>query len=188
MLVVTTDSVPGYEVQQVLGEVIGVTGRTRNPFREGVKKLHGGGNPLMVQALTRWRREALGQMTRQAYRRGANAVVGMRFDARNISDMWAEICAYGTAVFVVPAASPPAAVPGVPPAAVPGVPPAAVPGVPPAAVPGVLPTAGPATARAGVPPPAGLADAPPAGAAATAPPAEPSPASDDGAHDPATTA
>jgi uncharacterized protein YbjQ (UPF0145 family) len=180
MLVVTTDSVPGYEVQQVLGEVIGVTGRTRNPFREGVKKLHGGGNPLMVQALTRWRREALGQMTRQAYRRGANAVVGMRFDARNISDMWAEICAYGTAVFVVPAASPPAAVPGVPPAAVPG--------VPPAAVPGVLPTAGPATARAGVPPPAGLADAPPAGAAATAPPAEPSPASDDGAHDPATTA
>jgi uncharacterized protein YbjQ (UPF0145 family) len=170
MLVVTTDSVPGYQVQQVIGEVIGVTGRTRNPFREGVKKLHGGGNPLMVQALTRWRREALEQMTRQAYRRGANAVVGMRFDARNISDMWAEICAYGTAVFVVPVAGSPAAAPGVAPA------------------PGVLPTAGPATARAGVLPPAGLTDAPPAGAPATAPPAEPSPASDDGAHDPATTA
>jgi hypothetical protein len=42
-------------------------------------------------------------MLGRAYRRGANAVVGMRFDHRSISESWTEICAYGTAVFVTPA-------------------------------------------------------------------------------------
>lgn len=101
MLVVTTDDLPGYEVRRVLGEVIGVTGRTRNPFREGVRKLYGNGSPQIVKALTRWRMEAIEDMTAHARKLGANAVVGMRFDHRNISDMWTEICAYGTAVCVV---------------------------------------------------------------------------------------
>lgn len=101
MLVVTTDDLPGYEVRKVLGEVIGVTGRTRNPFREGVRKLHDASEPQVVKALTRWRLEAVEDMTAHARRLGANAVVGMRFDHRNVSDMWTEICAYGTAVCVV---------------------------------------------------------------------------------------
>jgi hypothetical protein len=42
-------------------------------------------------------------MSKMAYARGANAVVCMRFDHRDISASWTEICAYGTAVFVVPA-------------------------------------------------------------------------------------
>ena len=42
-------------------------------------------------------------MLRVAYQRGANAVVGMRFDHRPISESWNEVCAYGTAVFVIPA-------------------------------------------------------------------------------------
>jgi uncharacterized protein YbjQ (UPF0145 family) len=40
-------------------------------------------------------------MSEEAQRRGGNAVVGMRFDHRDISDMWVELCAYGTAVYVV---------------------------------------------------------------------------------------
>lgn len=103
MLVVTTDDLPGYVVRQVFGEVIGVTGRTRNPFREGVRKLHGEGDPQVVRALTRWRLDAVHQMMVHARELGANAVVGMRFDHRNVSDMWGEICAYGTAVCVEPA-------------------------------------------------------------------------------------
>lgn len=106
MLVVTTDDVPGYRVRQVLGEVIGVTGRTRNPFQERVRMLDGGGNPNVTKTLTRYRLDAVHEMVEHARRLGANAIVGMRFDARNITDMWSEICAYGTAVCVVEVTAP----------------------------------------------------------------------------------
>jgi uncharacterized protein YbjQ (UPF0145 family) len=102
MLVVTTEHVAGYEIRDVLGEVHGITARSRNVYNEGVKLLTGGPNPRMSTALSRWRDEAIAQMSRLAYTRGANAVVGMRFDHRDISPTWTEICAYGTAVFVVP--------------------------------------------------------------------------------------
>ncbi|HYN97561.1 MAG TPA: YbjQ family protein [Pilimelia sp.] len=100
MLVVTTDNLPGYEIREVLGEVIGVNARTHNPFAEGVKSLHGGTNPRMTEALIRWREEAVERMAQIAQRRGANAVVAMRFDHREITTAWVEICAYGTAVVV----------------------------------------------------------------------------------------
>jgi hypothetical protein len=54
----------------------------------------------MSEALAYWRQEAVEQMVEAARRRGANAVLGMRFDNREISSYWAEICAYGTAVRV----------------------------------------------------------------------------------------
>jgi uncharacterized protein YbjQ (UPF0145 family) len=100
MLVVTTEQVPGYEIIDVLGEVMGVTARTRNPYAEGVKALSGQVNPGGSRALAGWREEAIVDMIATAQRRGANAVIGMRFDHRDISSSWAEICAYGTAVRV----------------------------------------------------------------------------------------
>jgi uncharacterized protein YbjQ (UPF0145 family) len=103
MLVVNMEYVPGYEIREVLGEVHGVTARSRNVYNEGVKLISGGPNPRMIAALSRWRDDAIAQMSRMAYARGANAVVCMRFDHRDVSAMWTEICAYGTAVFVVPA-------------------------------------------------------------------------------------
>jgi uncharacterized protein YbjQ (UPF0145 family) len=102
MLVVTTEAIAGYQVEQVLGEVIGVIGRSRNPFREGVRTLPGDAAPDVVRLLAQYRRDAITEMVQQARRCGANAVVSMRFDHRSISDMWEEICAYGTAVCVVP--------------------------------------------------------------------------------------
>jgi uncharacterized protein YbjQ (UPF0145 family) len=102
MLVVTTEHVAGYVIRDMLGEVHGVTARSRNVYNEGIKLLTGGSNPRVGTALSRWRDEAIAQMSKLAQARGANAVVGMRFDHRNISNTWAEICAYGTAVFVVP--------------------------------------------------------------------------------------
>jgi uncharacterized protein YbjQ (UPF0145 family) len=105
MLVVTTEGVSGYEIRDVLGEVHGITARSRNVYNEGVKFLTGGSNPRMSTALSRWRDEAIAQMTKLAYARGANAIVSMRFDNRDITTHWTEICAYGTAVFVVPAAA-----------------------------------------------------------------------------------
>jgi uncharacterized protein YbjQ (UPF0145 family) len=106
MLVVTTEQVPGYHVVDVLGEVMGVTARTRNPYAEGVKVLSGEVNPSVSRALTGWREEAIASMVAAAQRRGANAVIGMRFDHRDISTSWAEICAYGTAVRVARAPDP----------------------------------------------------------------------------------
>jgi uncharacterized protein YbjQ (UPF0145 family) len=102
MLVVTTESVAGYAVRRVVGEVIGAAARSQNMYVEGVKALSGEMNPHLPSLLARWRQEAVTHMAEQARRRGANAVVGMRFDHRAITDMWVEICAYGTAVLIVP--------------------------------------------------------------------------------------
>jgi uncharacterized protein YbjQ (UPF0145 family) len=111
MLVVTTDDLPGYEVRQVLGQVMGSTGRLRNAFTEGVRLLERGDkDPRMPLHLVSWRTEAIEQMVARARKRGANAVIGMRFDNREITEAWSEICAYGTAVYAVPLYRPPHAV------------------------------------------------------------------------------
>ena len=98
VLVVTTEHVPGYSVDAVIGHVLGVTARGLNPFNEGIRQLSGAADPKMADALSKWRQEAVTHMVDQARRRGANAVIGMRFDHRNISQGMVEICAYGTAV------------------------------------------------------------------------------------------
>ncbi|SCL38185.1 Uncharacterized conserved protein YbjQ, UPF0145 family [Micromonospora pallida] len=102
MLVVTTDTLPGYEIRQVLGEVVSSMARTRNPYREGVKNLRGGAyDPMAPDNLTRWRTDSVARLGEEARRLGANAVLGMRFDSRDCGEMWMEVCAYGTAVVVV---------------------------------------------------------------------------------------
>jgi uncharacterized protein YbjQ (UPF0145 family) len=103
VLVVTTDSIPGYDVRAVIGEVVGVTARTFNPYIEGVKSLNGRLNPQLLRLLAQIRQEAVAHMVAAAERRGANAIVAMRFDNRDVTPPWREICAYGTAVLVVPA-------------------------------------------------------------------------------------
>jgi uncharacterized protein YbjQ (UPF0145 family) len=106
MLVVTTDVIPGYEVRAVIGEVVGVTARSFNPFVEGVKSLNGRLNPQLIRMLAQIRQEAVAHMVEAASRRGANAVLGMRFDHRGVTSAWNEVCAYGTAVLVATAATP----------------------------------------------------------------------------------
>ncbi|WP_428967069.1 YbjQ family protein [Micromonospora fluostatini] len=101
VLVVTTDQLPGYEIRQILGEVVSSMARTRNPYREGVKNLRGGAyDPMAPDNLTRWRTDSVARLAEEARRLGANAVVGMRFDSRDCGELWMEICAYGTAVIV----------------------------------------------------------------------------------------
>lgn len=105
--VVTTDVLPGHDIREVVGQVMGVVVRTQNPFSEGVKTLDGGVNPRRVKAMTTWREQAVESMVEEAKKRGANAVIGMRFDHRVITEFWTEICAYGTAVVAAPATPPP---------------------------------------------------------------------------------
>ncbi len=101
VLVVTTESLPGYEIRAVLGEVLGVTACTRNPSVAGSRSLDGAQGAEMAQVLVQSRASAIAQMIIAAKRRGATAVVGMRFDNRDITGNWVELCAYGTAVIAI---------------------------------------------------------------------------------------
>lgn len=105
MLVVTTNDIPGWEIQDVKGEVFGLTVRSRNAFSQmgaGFKSLVGGELKGMTANLVESRNEVMGRMLEEARARGGNAVVAMRFDTSEMGDTWTEICAYGTAVVAVP--------------------------------------------------------------------------------------
>ena len=102
VLVVTSEGLPGYEIRSVLGEVLGVTAASRNKFAAGVRSPDGGPGPEMSRVLVQTRARAIGQMIHAAQTRGVNAVIAMRFDNRDITDYWMEVCAYGTAVLAIP--------------------------------------------------------------------------------------
>jgi len=102
VLVVTMDSLPGFQLRAILGEVVGVTARPQNKFTEGARSLTGALSEAGEQTLIAGRREAVERMAYHAREMGANAVLAMRFDHRVISATWVEICAYGTAVIAVP--------------------------------------------------------------------------------------
>jgi uncharacterized protein YbjQ (UPF0145 family) len=100
-LVVTTNDVPGYKVDTVLGEVFGLTVRSRNAFSamgSQFKSIVGGELKGQTKNLIDSRNEVMNRMIGEAVARGANAVVAMRFDTSEIAPGWTEICAYGTAV------------------------------------------------------------------------------------------
>ena len=101
MLIATTNELPGYVIDEVYGEVFGLTVRSRNAFSQlgaGLKSMLGGELKGMTKALVDSRMEVIQRMTEEAEAKGANAVVAMRFDTSEMGDTWTEICAYGTAV------------------------------------------------------------------------------------------
>jgi len=101
MLIATTNELPGYVIDEVYGEVFGLTVRSRNAFSQlgaGLKSMLGGELKGMTKALVDSRMEVIQRMTEEAESKGANAIVAMRFDTSEMGDTWTEICAYGTAV------------------------------------------------------------------------------------------
>jgi len=101
VLISTMNDVPGREVEEVLGEVFGVTVRSRNlgsQIGAFFKSLAGGELKGMTKMLADSRQQAIDRLVEEAERRGANAIVAMRFDASELGSVWTEICAYGTAV------------------------------------------------------------------------------------------
>ncbi len=103
MLIATTNDLPGYEVTEVLGEVFGLTVRSRNAFSQmgsGLKSMFGGELKGMTTALTDSRNQVMERMVAEAEARGGNAILAMRFDTSEMGPNWTEICAYGTAVVV----------------------------------------------------------------------------------------
>jgi uncharacterized protein YbjQ (UPF0145 family) len=101
MLITTMNDLPGYEIQEVLGEVFGLTVRSRNigsQIGASFKSLVGGELGGMTKMLAQGREEAIDRLVAEAEMKGGNAIVAMRFDTSELGATWTEICAYGTAV------------------------------------------------------------------------------------------
>jgi uncharacterized protein YbjQ (UPF0145 family) len=96
--VVTMDYVPGHDVADVIGDVVGVVARTRE-LRPDLRS----GNPLdgYVTMLTESRQDAVAKLVEMAEAAGAHAVLGLRFDCSEITQSLSEVAAYGTAVTLV---------------------------------------------------------------------------------------
>jgi uncharacterized protein YbjQ (UPF0145 family) len=101
VLISTMNDIPGYQVTEVLGEVFGLTVRSRNigsQFGAAFKSLAGGELKGMTKNLSDSRRQVIERMTQEAQARDADAVLAFRFDTSEMAGNWTEICAYGTAV------------------------------------------------------------------------------------------
>lgn len=101
VLVVTTNDVPGFRVERVIGEVFGLTVRSRHlgsQIGAGLKSMVGGELKGLTKTLVQTRNQAMERLVEQARARGANAILMMRFDVTEAADVGTEVCAYGTAV------------------------------------------------------------------------------------------
>ena len=107
MLVVTTNDLPGHRIVKHLGVVRGLTVRSRSivgNIGAGLQSLVGGNITIYTELCEKAREEAFQIMLAHAHQIGANAVIGMRYDANEVAQGVTEVLAYGTAVVVEPAA------------------------------------------------------------------------------------
>jgi uncharacterized protein YbjQ (UPF0145 family) len=107
MLIATTDGLAGYDIKTYLGEVFAVAvhaGPANAPGGQssGTFRMPDDSQAAQSPGLTRIRRDAVERLKAEAQRKGANAVVGMRFDNGPVAGSGHEICAYGTAVWATP--------------------------------------------------------------------------------------
>jgi uncharacterized protein YbjQ (UPF0145 family) len=101
--VTTTLGFDGYRIERHLGVVRGITVRSRSVvgnFGAGIQALFGGNISIYTELCEQARREAFDLMLRHADEMGANAIVGMKYDANEVSPGITEVLAYGTAVVV----------------------------------------------------------------------------------------
>ena len=101
VIVSTMNDLPGYEVVEVLGDVFGLTVRSRHlgsQIGAGIKSMFGGELKGMTKMLHDSRLEAKERLVELALEQGAHAVLAMRYDANDFGGDGQEICAYGTAV------------------------------------------------------------------------------------------
>lgn len=101
MIITTMNDLPGYEIEEVLGEVFGLTVRSRNlgsQLGASFKSLVGGELKGMTKMLAEGRVHAQERLVEAAAEKGADAIIAFRFDTSELGTTWTEICAYGTAV------------------------------------------------------------------------------------------
>src|ERR1022692_2544610 len=102
-LTTTTFDLPGYRVTKSFGVVRGIMVRSRSivgNFGASIQSIFGGNITLYTNLCERAREDTFNQMLEHAGQLGANAVIGVRYDATEISAGITEVLCYGTAVFV----------------------------------------------------------------------------------------
>lgn len=101
MIVVTTESIPGREIREVLGIVRGNTVRARNAgddFKAVLRNMIGGEVMEYTKLLAEAREQALDRMMESARELGADAIIGTQFATSSLMAGAAELMVYGTAV------------------------------------------------------------------------------------------
>jgi uncharacterized protein YbjQ (UPF0145 family) len=101
LIISTMNDLPGYKIDEVMGEVFGLTVRSRNVGSQvgaSLKSLVGGELRGMTKMLAEGREHATERLIEEAEAKGANAIIAFRFDTSELGTTWTEICAYGTAV------------------------------------------------------------------------------------------
>jgi uncharacterized protein YbjQ (UPF0145 family) len=99
----TTFELEGYRITRNLGVVRGITVRSRSIFGTigaSLQTLVGGNISLFTELCEKTRGEAFEMMLRHAQEAGANAVIGIRYDATEVMQGVTEVLCYGTAVIV----------------------------------------------------------------------------------------
>jgi uncharacterized protein YbjQ (UPF0145 family) len=102
-LVTTAFTLDGFRIVRNLGVVRGITVRSRSivgNIGAGIQTLFGGNISILQELCERTRQEAFTLMMQHAAEHGANAVVGMRYDANEVMSGVTEVLAYGTAVVI----------------------------------------------------------------------------------------
>ena len=105
--VTTALELPGYRIKRNFGVVRGIVVRSRSivgTIGASLQTMVGGNISLFSKLCEQTRNDAFGLMLQHAEALGANAVIGMRYDATEIMQGVTEVLAYGTAVEVEPIA------------------------------------------------------------------------------------
>jgi len=103
MILVTSDSIPGYRIVRTIGMVRGNTIRSRNIGRDilaVLRNITGGEITDYTKMIAEAREQALDRMVAEAEAVDANAIVCIRFTTNSMMQGAAELLAYGTAVVV----------------------------------------------------------------------------------------
>jgi uncharacterized protein YbjQ (UPF0145 family) len=106
-MVTTALELPGQKIMRNLGVVRGIVVRSRSivgNIGAALQSLVGGNITLYTELCEKARDDAFKLMLQHAAEHGANAIIGMRYDANEVADGITEVLAYGTAVVVQPAA------------------------------------------------------------------------------------
>ena len=101
MIITTGNDIEGGKVVQYLGVVRGIVVRATSigaGFIGGLKALGGGNIEEFTRICKQARQDAFNRMVQHAQEIGADAIIGMRYDATEFSDTITEVLAYGTAV------------------------------------------------------------------------------------------
>jgi uncharacterized protein YbjQ (UPF0145 family) len=103
MFVTTTLDIEGYRITDYKGVVRGITVRSptiAQGFLGGLKNIIGGRIGAYVKMCEQARQQAYDEMIAHATELGANAIVGMKYDASEVETSATEVLCYGTAVVV----------------------------------------------------------------------------------------